>query len=195
MGELEALVKSFAKWKDSGFVDLPNDDFLSALFEMKNLLHRITGSVQLDTIFDLFIKIGENGKLMVITSDALLDDLSSNGMKYLILCKLYMGFTKMLNESRRSVIHWPVDELGELHGNNISKLFHMLNKNNVVMVGALPQPDKHLLGMFVNKYIVDKDTKQLKTVANDEDILISGLTRLKREMAKKKGIDRCYNVV
>ncbi len=178
-GTLEKLVNSFDEWKDSGFINLPGEDFLSSLSEMKDLMHKITGSIQLDTIFDLFIKIEENGKLMIITSDALLDDLSSNGMKYLILCKLYMGFTRMLNESRRSVIHWPVDELGELHGNNITKLFQMLNKNNVVMVGALPQPDKHLLGMFVNKYIIDKDTKQLKTVMDDESDLISKLKLLK----------------
>jgi len=180
-GALEELVKIFEEWKDTGFIDLPSDDFLSSLSEMKNLLHKITGNIQLDTIFDLFIKIEENGRPMIITSDALLDDLSSNGMKYLILCKLYMGFTKMLNESRRSVIHWPIDELGELHGDNISKLFQMLNKNNVVMVGALPQPGRHLLGMFSNKYMIDKDTKQLQTFVYDESAFNRKIEALKRQ--------------
>lgn len=179
---LEDIVKHFDEWKETGFVDLPNEEFLSALSEMKNLLHKITGSIQLDTIFDLFVKIEENGKPLIITNDSLLDNVSSNGMKYLVLCKLYMGFTKMLNESRRSVIHWPVDELGELHGNNISKLFHMLNKNNVIMVGALPQPDTHLLDMFTNKYIIDKSTKQLKTILENENPLIDKLKHLKGKL-------------
>lgn len=185
---LKGLVFEYDKWSDDGFAGLPSEAFLGALSDMKNILPKVSGNMRLEDLFDLYIRVTEDGKSPIdIRTDTQLNGLSSNGMKYLIECKLAMAFTRMLTPSRQTVIHWPVDELGELHGENIVKLFGMLDKNNIVMLGALPQTSQSLRQHFSNTYIINKTTNDIEKITNRE---CEFTARLKaRDEEKKKLLD------
>lgn len=185
---LKGLVVEYDKWSDDGFAGLPSEAFLAALSDMKNILPKVSGNMRLEDLFDLYIRVTEYGKSPIdIRTDTQLNGLSSNGMKYLIECKLAMAFTRMLTPSPQTVIHWPVDELGELHGENIVKLFSMLDKNNIVMLGALPQTSQSLRQHFSNVYMINKATNDIERITNHESGFIAQLKA--RQEEKKKLLD------
>ena len=46
----------------------------------------------------------------------------------------------------------------------ILKKYLMPVNNNIQILGAFPNPDSAVLNLFTNRYIIDKQTKELQTV-------------------------------
>jgi hypothetical protein len=72
-------------------------------------------------------------------------------------------------------IHWPIDELGTLHHHNVKKVFDACTANDIRVLGAFPNPDSEILGLFANRYIVDKQTRQLQIVKPRVDAIAAKL--------------------
>jgi hypothetical protein len=130
-------------------------------------------------LLEIELRLREGNSDLVIRTDRQLNESSSHGMAYLILCKFLLAFTRLLRGNAPATIHWPIDELGTLHHNNVKKIFDACSSNNIRILGAFPNPDSEVLSLFANRYIVNKQTRQLQVVKPQVDVIAERLKGLK----------------
>ena len=105
-------------------------------------------------VFALELSAVENGRRVVATKTSDLESASSNGLNYLILMSIYAGLTRMLCSEPEVLIHWPVDELTVLSGDNIPALFMMLEASGIIMVSGSPDLTREMLKHFKHRWNV-----------------------------------------
>ena len=129
-----------------------------------DILGRAALSGGISKLLDIELHIKEGNSNLVIRTDRQLNESSSHGMAYLILCKFLLAFTRLLRGEAEATIHWPIDELGTLHQSNVKKIFDACQNNNISVVGAFPNPESEVLTLFDNRYLIDKATRKLQVV-------------------------------
>ncbi|MGB0895518.1 MAG: ATP-binding protein [Parashewanella sp.] len=162
--ELERFVKSFEAWKASGFDGLPDEDYIISMRQVLNIIGRAALSGGIARLLEIELRLREGNSDLVIRTDRQLNESSSHGMAYLILCKFLLAFTRLLRGRAQATIHWPIDELGTLHHNNVKKIFDACENNQISVLGAFPNPESEVLSLFKNRYIINKQTKKLQVV-------------------------------
>ncbi|MBM7073790.1 ATP-binding protein [Shewanella sp. 202IG2-18] len=162
--ELERFVKAFAQWKATGFDGLPDEDYILSMRRALEVIGRsaLTGGIA--KLLEIELTLREGNSALVIRTDRQLNESSSHGMAYLILCKFLLAFTRLLRGRAQATIHWPIDELGTLHHNNVKKIFDACENNQICVLGAFPNPESEVLELFKNRYIINKQTKKLQVV-------------------------------
>ncbi len=170
--DLEKFIKLYQDWAEQDFASQPNGEYLEAIKDVAKILGQGNHEklVLLD-LLDIELRLKEGHSSLIIRTDQELHDSSSHGMAYLILCKFLLAFTRMLRGNSQTCIHWPIDELGTLHISYIEKVFQACDRNRIIIVGALPNPDLSILKLFVHRYWVDKKTKTLAIIASSTDKL------------------------
>ncbi|MCW8107798.1 ATP-binding protein [Alteromonas ponticola] len=162
--ELTQFNHLYEEWIASGSVALPDDDYAMSMRRVLDILGRAALSGGISNLLDIELHIKEGNSDLIIRTDRQLNESSSHGMAYLILCKFLLAFTRLLRGKADAIIHWPIDELGTLHQNNVKKIFDACQKNNISVVGAFPNPESEVLSLFANRYLIDKATRQLQVV-------------------------------
>lgn len=114
--------------------------------DYRNLV-RISGSVV------------ENGNLRVFKTAAELDNVSSNGLSYLVLITLFVGFVNLIRGKSNLNVAWALDEFKDISLGNVHKLMEMLKRNNITLVTAYPDPDPDSLPLFENWYSLRSDRR------------------------------------
>ncbi|WP_087505659.1 ATP-binding protein [Neiella marina] len=162
--ELQAFVKAYREWQSDDFDTLPNEEFTSSMRRALDIIGRSALSGGVASLLGIELRLREGVSDLVIRTDRQLNESSSHGMAYLILCKFLLAFTRLLRGKAKTTIHWPIDELGTLAHNNIKKIFDACSNNQISVLGAFPNPDAEVLSLFSNRYIIDKHKKQLQVV-------------------------------
>lgn len=162
--ELSQFNRLYQEWQDDGATDLPRDDYAQSMRRVMDILGRAALSGGIGKLLDIELQLKEGKSDLVIRTDRQLNESSSHGMAYLILCKFLLAFTRLLRGDADAVIHWPIDELGTLHQSNVKKIFDACQNNNICVVGAFPNPESEVLTLFQNRYLIDKQTRQLQIV-------------------------------
>lgn len=152
---LKGFSEAWQEWRESGEDSLPDQQFIDEMSTLVNALQSIKSGHHLRDYFDLHIRMVENGNERIIRNDNQLDNSTSDGLKYLALCVIFIGISRLLCPDRDVKLHWPIDELGILHGENISRLFKMLNQGGIVMVGGFPSEDPSMLRHFTHRQVID----------------------------------------
>ena len=152
---LQDFSKSWQEWRESGEHGLPDQSFLDEMSSLIDALKSIKSGSHLRDYFDLHIRMVENGHERIIKNDHQLDNSTSDGLKYLALCVIFIAISRLLCPDREVLLHWPIDELGILHGENISRLFSMLDHGGIVMVGGFPSEDPVMLRHFKHRQVID----------------------------------------
>ena len=145
---LEKFYDIWRSWKENASGSLPPPEIDEQLLRATDILNRSNNNRPLSGLFDLEISLRENNRLVVARKAEELEDASSTGLSYLILCCIYAGISRMLCRDRSIKIHWPMDELGTLAAENITRLFAMLDEYGIVMIGGFPTTDPMLLQHF-----------------------------------------------
>ncbi|KXI27319.1 ATP-binding protein [Paraglaciecola hydrolytica] len=180
--ELAQFNKLYHEWMSEGANDLPDDDYAQSMRKVLDILGRAALSGGISKLLDIELHLREGNSDLIIRTDRQLNESSSHGMAYLILCKFLLAFTRLLRGSADATIHWPIDELGTLHQSNVKKIFDACQNNNISVVGAFPNPESEVLTLFENRYLIDKTTRQLQVV----EPKISAITeRLKQAKARQ----------
>jgi chromosome segregation ATPase len=172
--ELQQFNQLYTDWISEGAHDLPGDDYAYSMRRVMDILGRSALTGGISKLLDIELHIKEGNSDLVIRTDRQLNESSSHGMAYLILCKFLLAFTRLLRGNSKTVIHWPIDELGTLHQSNIKKIFDACQNNNIHVVGAFPNPESEVLTLFENRYLIDKNKKQLQVVQPK----VSAITKL-----------------
>lgn len=162
--ELAHFNKLYHEWMSEGANELPDDDYAQSMRRVLDILGRAALSGGISKLLDIELHLREGNSDLIIRTDRQLNESSSHGMAYLILCKFLLAFTRLLRGTADATIHWPIDELGTLHQSNVKKIFDACQNNNICIVGAFPNPESEVLTLFENRYLIDKASRQLQVV-------------------------------
>jgi len=154
----------YEDWRKTGANDLPDDNYAQSMRKVMEILGRTALSGGISKLLDIELHLKEGDSQLVIRTDRQLNESSSHGMAYLILCKFLLAFTRLLRGKAEATIHWPIDELGTLHQSNIKKIFDACQNNNISVVGAFPNPESEVLTLFDNRYLIEKASRRLQMV-------------------------------
>ncbi|MFC1519297.1 ATP-binding protein, partial [Pseudomonadota bacterium] len=175
--ELEVFVKAFKQWKADGFSELPDEHYTSSMRRALDIIGRSALSGGIAKLLEIELRLKEGNSDLIIRTDRQLNESSSHGMAYLILCKFLLAFTRLLRGKADVTIHWPIDELGTLHHTNVKKIFDACVNNNISVLGAFPNPESEVLNLFANRYIINKQTRKLQVVKPKANPLAARLSQ------------------
>jgi hypothetical protein len=183
---LRHFAKLYDDWGNSGKA-LPSEAYLNALADVVDLL-RADEQYSIESLLRLELHLSEGGSELVIKSDRQLLESSSHGMAYLILCKYLLAFTRLLRGDASVAIHWPIDEIGTLAYHNVEKLFTACSANNIIIVGAFPNPESDVLMLFQHRYLIepnqhDPSQRQLKRIQPKVSRLSERLAQRQQEVS------------
>lgn len=139
----------------SGSQDIP-EALVQAMGELTALLPATGVKIRHLSLFDIEFSIFENGQLKHARNSRELKDVSSTGLSYLALITFFTGVTSMLRKQNPTVVCWPVDELGDLAPENIEAMMNLLAKQNIQILSATPTADRHVLGLFKRRYLINQ---------------------------------------
>lgn len=181
---LKHFAKLYDDWGNSGKA-LPSEHYLNALADVVELL-RADEQYSIESLLRLELHLTEGGSQLIIKNDRQLLESSSHGMAYLILCKYLLAFTRLLRGPAKVAIHWPIDEIGTLAYHNVEKLFAACSANNIVIVGAFPNPESDVLMLFTHRYLIepsqqDSSKRQLKRIQPKPSRLAERLAQRQQE--------------
>lgn len=162
--ELEQFRKLYDEWMAAGAAELPDEEYGQSMRRVLDILGRAALTGGISKLLDIELHLREGNSDLIIRTDRQLNESSSHGMAYLILCKFLLAFTRLLRSDGSTTVHWPIDELGTLHQSNVKKIFDACHKNNISVVGAFPNPESDVLTLFENRYLIDKVSRKLQVV-------------------------------
>ncbi|WP_411992673.1 ATP-binding protein [Agarivorans sp. DSG3-1] len=162
--ELKAFVDNFQRWQQQGFNQLPNEDYANSMRVALDIIGRSALKEGVSRLLLIELTLREGNSDLVIRTDRQLNESSSHGMAYLILCKFLLAFTRLLRGNADTYIHWPIDELGTLHQSNVKKIFDACDHNQIRILGAFPNPESEVLDLFTHRYIINREKRQLQVV-------------------------------
>ena len=150
---IEALHNEYDSWHTQGDA-LPPASFISAAREVAMVLSDDKGLVA-DPVDLINLQVtanidGDGSK--VAKNEASLARMSSNGLSYIILVVILIGFINRIRRKERVAVPFVVDELKDLSVGNATALLNLLARNNITMVSAFPDVDPDLAPLFAKNY-------------------------------------------
>lgn len=138
-------------WSDSTVKadrSLPSTTLGDSLREVIEALEYAHKTPDIKSLISLVVCLKENGNYKEITSDAAMNDASSNGLSLLAVIAIYIGMSRYLCPDNNVSLTWPVDELSTIDLDNIANLFSMLNAVNIRLFSAFPTKEHNILKHF-----------------------------------------------
>ena len=138
--------------------NLPSDAFteaLSALLEYWSGNDGITADLRQQ--IRLKGHVVENGIKRNFHASTDLADISSNGVSYLILTTILVGFINIVRGKEPVRMVWALDELGNIDTRNVRNLLKMLNDNKITLISATPNADTGVRDSFAHRFRIKKD--------------------------------------
>ncbi|WAR46018.1 ATP-binding protein [Methylomonas rapida] len=180
--QIVAFTKQYDDWNRNSDGCLPGESFA----EMVRLVaEQMSGKgrveMKLVSLLELEIIVSENGRSKRATHAEELQQISSHGLSYLILCVFFIALVNMIRKDQPLNIIWPMDELKELHQVNIEVLLELLSNNGITLLSAFPDPDPDVLRLFKNRYQV-VGQRELVEMEID-DAYLAELAPMVRELA------------
>ena len=148
---LKNFVESWRNWQLSHRREIPTDELVNDFHVVVTTLRSARVRNDVESMVDMSLCLRENDRLVTIRNDNDFLNASSTGLTYLAIMAVFIGMTRYLAPDLSTRITWPIDELGTLSPNNISRLASMLEKQNVTMISACPKLDHGLRKFFENK--------------------------------------------
>lgn len=150
---IESLHFEYDSWHTQGDA-LPPASFISAAREVAMVLSEDKGLVA-DPVDLINLQVtanidGDGSK--VAKNEASLARMSSNGLSYIILVVILIGFINRIRRKERVAVPFVVDELKDLSVGNATALLNLLARNNITMVSAFPDVDPDLAPLFTKNY-------------------------------------------
>ncbi|WP_248803178.1 ATP-binding protein [Pseudomonas sp. MWU13-2100] len=140
--------------------ELPDDESVENL---RLLLQNwdIKSGIQADfkSLVSIRGSVREKGNLRYFKNKADLENISSNGLSYLILIILFLGFISKVRGQAPVQLTWCVDELKAIDADNVISLCNYLGQNFITLCTAFPDPDAETLILFENKYKLDSERR------------------------------------
>ena len=176
---VENLHHEYDAWHTQGDSALPPASFVAAAKKVAMVLSEEKGLVA-DPVDLISLKISANVNdqgSRTASNEHELANMSSNGLSYVILCVVLIGFVNRIRRKEPVVVPFVVDELKDLSYVNAKTLLDLLTRNNIVMISAFPDVDLDLAELFERNYkilpgrkvgLIDLDKDEVEDIAEDE---------------------------
>lgn len=146
------------QWQTDGA--LPNEsavDNLLALLGHWDIKSGINANFK--SLVSIRGSVEEKNNLRQFRNRTELENVSSNGLSYLILIILFLGFISKVRGNSPVQLTWCVDELKAIDADNVISLCKYLGENHITLCTAFPDPDAETLILFENKYKLDSERR------------------------------------
>ena len=150
---VEALHFEYDIWHTQGDA-LPPPSFMSAARDVATVLSDEKGLIA-DPVDLINLQVTANidgDGIKVAKNESALARMSSNGLSYIILVVILIGFINRIRRKERVAFPFVVDELKDLSVGNATALLNLLARNNITMVSAFPDVDPDLAPLFNKNY-------------------------------------------
>jgi hypothetical protein len=155
--DLKNFSASWSSWQELERGQLPTNDFLNSFAAVIDSLRVSKVTSDIASLVEINISLEENGRLVNIRNDNDLKNVSSTGISMLAVIVVFCGMTRYLCRDENVKIHWPLDELGKLSTQNTTLLFKFMDKHNIALFCAQPNPPSVLRKYFTTKNHLVKD--------------------------------------
>ena len=155
--DLKNFNTSWSSWQELDRGQLPSNDFLNSFSAVIDSLRVSKVTSDIASLVEINISLEENGRLVNIRNDNDLKNVSSTGVSMLAVIVVFCGMTRYLCRDENVKIHWPLDELGKLSTQNTTLLFKFMDKHNIALFCAQPNPPSVLRKYFTTKNHLVKD--------------------------------------
>lgn len=178
-GAVENLHHEYDAWHTQGDSALPPPSFVAAAKEVAIVLSEEKGLIA-DPVDLISLKISANVNdqgSRTASNEHELANMSSNGLSYIILCVVLIGFVNRIRRKEPVVVPFVVDELKDLSYGNAKTLLDLLTRNNIVMISAFPDVDLDLAELFERNYkilpgrkigLIDLDEEETENDTEEE---------------------------
>ena len=161
---INELKNQYDMWHPTAATSMPPSSFIEAANDVIKIVNDDRGLVANPTdLINIRIDAKINGLAVSAKEEKELKELSSNGLSYLVLAIVLVGFVNKIRGNNNIAIPYAVDEVRDLDHINSVSLLEFLALNNIMLVGAFPDVDERLSPHFKYKYSV-LDDKQIATV-------------------------------
>lgn len=155
---IKKITEDRDQWLKDG--DLPEQYAVDHLRDLLNLWDIKNGiNANFKSLVSIRGAVRENGNLRQFRNRAELENISSNGLTYLVMIILFLGFISKVRGTAPVQLTWCVDELKAIDGENIISLCNYLGQNHITLCTAFPDPDAETLILFANKYKLDSERR------------------------------------
>ncbi len=155
--DLKNFNTSWSSWQELDRGQLPSNDFLNSFSAVIDSLKVSKVTSDIASLVEINISLEENGRLVNIRNDNDLKNVSSTGVSMLAVIVVFCGMTRYLCRDENVKIHWPLDELGKLSTQNTTLLFKFMDRHNIALFCAQPNPPSVLRKYFTTKNHLVKD--------------------------------------
>jgi DNA repair exonuclease SbcCD ATPase subunit len=148
MPAMDRLSKLHETWVKSGRMEPPEGftDAMTSLLTFWRSRERLTANLRDQIRIEGYIV--ENGNRRDFHARTDLTDISSNGVSYLVLTTILVGFVNMVRGKSPVHVVWALDELGNIDAGNTRRLLDMLRQNNITLVAATPSASASVNSLF-----------------------------------------------
>lgn len=155
---IEKVMDARTDWQGDELVDLPPPAFATALRELLDHWHLKEGiQAELTNLVRIQGEVVENGNRRPFKKAEDLETISSNGLSYIVIVLIFVAFINRVRGNAPVNVVWALDEIKDLDLGNVELLMDILNKNNVTLVSACPDPDPDVLALFRNRRSIKLD--------------------------------------
>ncbi|MDD2776716.1 MAG: ATP-binding protein [Gallionella sp.] len=157
---IREMAEANRTWLDGLSNELPPNEFADTLGRL--LAHwDVKAGIRADlkSLIQIRGEVTENGNLRRFRKALDLEAVSSNGLSYLVLVIIFVGFINRIRRQAPVNIVWALDELKDLDSGNVPALLELLRRNNITLVSAFPDPDPETLALFQHRFTVEPDRR------------------------------------
>lgn len=154
------MAETHRAWLGGASNDLPPPEFAQNIERLLEHWEVKTGiRADLKSLIRLQGEVTENGNRRVFKRASDLEAVSSNGLSYLVLATIFVAFINRIRRNAKVNIVWALDELKDLDAGNVVGLVELLERNNITLVSAFPDPDPDTLALFRHRFTVEPDRR------------------------------------
>lgn len=145
-------------WLGDELVDLPPPAFATALRELLDHWHLKEGiQAELTSLVRIQGEVIENNNRRPFKTAEDLQSISSNGLSYIVIVLIFVAFINRIRGRAPVNVVWALDEIKDLDLGNVELLMEILNRNNITLVSACPDPDPDVLALFRHRRSIRLD--------------------------------------
>lgn len=154
------MAEAHRSWSGSSANKLPPPEFAQTIERLLEHWEVKTGiRADLKGLIRIQGEVTENGNRRVFKRASDLEAVSSNGLSYLVLATIFVAFINRIRRNAKVNIIWALDELKDLDGGNVVGLIELLERNNITLVCAFPDPDPDTMALFRHRFTVEPDRR------------------------------------
>lgn len=169
--DIKSLADGVRAWRDEGGLNsMPDDDLVLQLRSYLETFEESRANVSVDELWRLIrfrFTLLENGKTKTVTNTKDLSgdaSVSSNGLSYLVLIVVFLGFVDMQRRGQPVNLTWALDELRAFDNDNKRALLELLGQHGISLVTACPDMEDRELGVFNRVYKLEDYKSGLRFV-------------------------------